>query len=288
MGIKFKNVSYTYQANTPFEKKALKDITLEISSGTFTAIIGHTGSGKSTLIQHLNALLLPEVGTIAIDDIQIDNRKALRLKQLRKKVGVVFQFPEQQLFEETVLKDIMFGPINFGLSENEAINVAQETATLIGLDVGLLDKSPFELSGGQMRKVAIAGILASKPKILVLDEPTAGLDPKGKKQLMELIRKLNKEEGITIILVTHNMEDALKYADRFIVMHEGKILFNGGTEIFNQEFEIMSKANLSVPFPLSFLNKFENKFNVQINKDIRTLEDALEKVTPHIKQVKYE
>jgi energy-coupling factor transport system ATP-binding protein len=288
LGIKFKNVSYTYQANTPFEKKALKDITLEISSGTFTAIIGHTGSGKSTLIQHLNALLLPEVGTIAIDDIQIDNRKALRLKQLRKKVGVVFQFPEQQLFEETVLKDIMFGPINFGLSENEAINVAQETATLIGLDVGLLDKSPFELSGGQMRKVAIAGILASKPKILVLDEPTAGLDPKGKKQLMELIRKLNKEEGITIILVTHNMEDALKYADRFIVMHEGKILFNGGTEIFNQEFEIMSKANLSVPFPLSFLNKFENKFNVQINKDIRTLEDALEKVTPHIKQVKYE
>jgi energy-coupling factor transport system ATP-binding protein len=283
LGIKFKNVSYTYQANTPFEKKALNDITIEVTPGTFTAIIGHTGSGKSTLIQHLNALLLPQEGNIEIDDFNIDNRKTLRLKQLRKKVGVVFQFPEQQLFEETVLKDIMFGPINFGLSKKDAMEVAEETASLIGLDKDILNKSPFELSGGQMRKVAIAGILASKPSILVLDEPTAGLDPRGKKQLMELIRKLNKEDGITIILVTHNMEDALKYADKFIVMHEGKVLFNGGYEIFISEHELLSKTNLSIPFPLSFLNRFEAKFNVEVNKNVRSLEDAIEKITPHLR-----
>jgi energy-coupling factor transport system ATP-binding protein len=283
LGIKFKNVSYTYQAKTPFEKKALNDITIEVTPGTFTAIIGHTGSGKSTLIQHLNALLLPQEGNIEIDDFNIDNRKTVRLKLLRKKVGVVFQFPEQQLFEETVLKDIMFGPINFGLSKKDAMKVAVETASLIGLDKDILNKSPFELSGGQMRKVAIAGILASKPSILVLDEPTAGLDPRGKKQLMELIRKLNKEDGITIILVTHNMEDALKYADKFIVMHEGKVLFNGGNEIFICEHELLSKANLAIPFPLSFLNRFEAKFNVEVNKNVRTLEEAIEKITPHLR-----
>ena len=216
MDIRFKQVDFTYQPNTPFEQRALFDINLTIQDGSYTAIVGHTGSGKSTLLQHLNALVKPTKGQVTIGERVItpetDNKN---LKPIRKKVGIVFQFPEAQLFEETVERDIAFGPKNFGVSDEEAKKLAKKMLDLVGLDEKYLQHSPFELSGGQMRRVAIAGVLAMEPEVLVLDEPTAGLDPKGRKEMMEMFSRLHKEHNMTIVLVTHLMDDVRRSCDCF-------------------------------------------------------------------------
>ena len=213
MSITFKEVEHIYSESTPFAYHALKGVNLDIKNGSFTAVIGQTGSGKSTLIQHINALLLPSSGNIEIDDYVITSaNKPSGLKMLRKKAGLVFQFPEYQLFEETIEKDIIFGPINFGISEDEAKQISKKVINIVGLDETYLDKSPFDLSGGQKRRVAIAGILAMDPDILILDEPTAGLDPQGANEMMNLFKKINKS-GKTIILVTHDMNHVLQYCD---------------------------------------------------------------------------
>lgn len=223
MDITFENVSYTYQKNTPFEHKALENISFHIPKRSFVAIIGHTGSGKSTLIQHLNGLLIPTEGKVTIGEYELTKeKKPENMKALRSKVGIVFQYPEHQLFEETVEKDIAFGPKNFGLDDATIEKRIKEVLPKVGLSEELLSRSPFDLSGGQMRRVAIAGVLASKPSVYVLDEPTAGLDPRGQKEIMDMFYELHHEEKATTILVTHNMEDALKYADYIIILNKGK------------------------------------------------------------------
>ena len=220
MAIEFKHVSYTYQAGTPFEQQALDDISVKIKDGSFTALVGHTGSGKSTFIQHLNGLLKPTAGEIQINDQLITPQtKNKELDDLRHQVGILFQFSENQLFEETVLKDIAFAPKNFGKSESEAEDLARAKAKLVGIDDQLLERSPFELSGGQMRRVALAGILAMEPQILVLDEPLIGLDPVGKRETMGIFKQLHENEKMTILIVTHNMDDVADYADKAIADH---------------------------------------------------------------------
>lgn len=258
MDITLQQVSYAYSKNTPFEKRALFDVDLHIPSGSYQAIIGHTGSGKSTILQHLNALLKPTEGSIQIGDVEVQaDKKNKQLRKVRQKVGIVFQFPEHQLFDETVLKDIMFGPLNFGVPENEAKSRAIELVKLLGLPEEVLDKSPFDLSGGQMRRVAIAGVLAMNPEVLVLDEPTAGLDPRGRKEIMELFARLHHERGITTILVTHSMEDAARYADRIAIMHNGKCVLEGTPqEIFSNE-ERLTDYRLELPKSVQFQKKVE-------------------------------
>lgn len=228
MDIEIKDVEHRYQMKTPFERLAIYDVNAVIKEGSYVAVIGHTGSGKSTLLQHLNGLLKPTKGQIRLgEDVLEAGKKNKHLKALRKKVGIVFQFPEHQLFEETILKDIAFGPINFGMSREKAEEKAREMLKLVGLGAELSDRSPFELSGGQMRRVAIAGVLAMEPEVLVLDEPTAGLDPRGRKEIMDMFYSLHKQRNLTTILVTHSMEDAAAYADELIVMHKGTVKAKG-------------------------------------------------------------
>ncbi|NCU18119.1 energy-coupling factor ABC transporter ATP-binding protein [Pallidibacillus pasinlerensis] len=267
MEIKTKHLEYVYQKNSPFEKRALYNINITIPENSYTAIIGHTGSGKSTLLQHFNGLLQPTSGEIQIGDLVIGSEKKKKgLKSIRKKVGIVFQFPEHQLFEETVEKDICFGPMNFGLSEEEAKIRAKKALKQVGLNEEFLQKSPFDLSGGQMRRIAIAGVLAMKPEVLVLDEPTAGLDPRGRTEIMDMFYSLYKQHGISIVLVTHSMEDASKYADHIIVMHKGTV-YKYGTprEIFDSPEELI-KLGLDVPESIRFQLKLEEKIGAQIGK----------------------
>lgn len=226
MPIKFADVFFTYSLKTPYEFAALSAINLDIKDGSFTCLVGKTGSGKSTLISMLNALLVPTSGEVTIDEFVVTNNKKKRTKKLanlRKRVGVVFQFPEYQLFEDSVEKDVAFGPSNFGVSKNECLRIAHECLAKVGLDESYYQKSPFELSGGEKRRVAIAGILALEPKILVLDEPTAGLDPKGSNEMLSLFKKLN-DEGVTIVFVTHDMNIVLEYASDVVVLDDGKIV----------------------------------------------------------------
>ena len=247
MGISLKNVYYTYQEGSPFEGRALSDISLEIKDGSYTAIIGHTGSGKSTLLQLLNGLLRPTKGTIQFEDFVLDNHSEPKeMKYLRKKVGLVFQFPESQLFAETVLADVAFGPQNFGVPKDKAEEIAKEKLAIVGLEESIYDKSPFELSGGQMRRVAIAGILAIEPEILVLDEPTAGLDPAGRKELMALFETLHKN-GMTLVLVTHTMDDVANFADTVFALEAGKLVLNGSPREIFQQVEYLQKLQLGVP-----------------------------------------
>ncbi|WP_404589425.1 energy-coupling factor ABC transporter ATP-binding protein [Enterococcus sp. UD-01] len=256
MDIRFEQVDFTYQPNTPFEQRALFDVNLTIKEGSYTAIVGHTGSGKSTLLQHLNALVKPTKGTVTIGDRTIvpeTNNK--NLKPIRKKVGIVFQFPEAQLFEETVAKDIAFGPKNFGVTEEEAQQTAAKMLHLVGLDDSYLDRSPFELSGGQMRRVAIAGVLAMEPEVLVLDEPTAGLDPQGRKEMMEMFEQLHKKQGITIVLVTHLMDDVANYADHVLVLEKGKIVKAGTPQIVFADIDWLKEKQLGVPTAAAFAEK---------------------------------
>lgn len=260
MSIQAKKLNYTYQIGTPLEHVALKDVSINIEDGSYTAIVGHTGSGKSTLLQHLNGLLKPTSGEISINGYTIDNTtKNKELGKLRKEVGFVFQFPEAQLFEETVLKDIAFAPKNFGKSEDEAEKIAREKAKLVALPEEVLEKSPFELSGGQMRRVAIAGILAMEPKVLVLDEPTAGLDPEGRHQMMEMFNRLHKDENLTIILVTHQMNDVAEYADHVIVLESGKIIADSTPKELFSDPEWLKNHHLNLPQTTDFAYKLFDK-----------------------------
>ena len=241
------NVSYTYQEGTPFASAALSDVSLTIEDGFYTAIIGHTGSGKSTILQLLNGLLVPTKGSVRVFDTLITSTSVNKqIRQIRKQVGLVFQFAENQIFEETVLKDVAFGPQNFGVSVEEAEAIAREKLDLVGIDESLFERSPFELSGGQMRRVAIAGILAMEPSILVLDEPTAGLDPIGRKELMTLFEKLH-QDGITIVLVTHLMDDVAEFADQVYVMEKGRLVKSGAPSLVFQNLEFMENIQLGVP-----------------------------------------
>ena len=247
MIIEIKNLNFTYNPNTPFQAKALKDINLSIDEGEFIGLIGHTGSGKSTLVQHLNGLIRPTSGEVVIDGANITD-KDVKLSSIRQKVGLVFQYPEHQLFEETVYKDIAFGPSNLGIGKEEVDKRVREAMDLVGLDFeSLKDRSPFELSGGQKRRVAIAGVIAMKPKVLVLDEPTAGLDPHGRDEILGEIYNLFRKEKITIILVSHSMEDIAKLVDRILVMHDGRIVMDGKTrDIFKRADELES-IGLGIP-----------------------------------------
>ncbi|MGN7386280.1 energy-coupling factor ABC transporter ATP-binding protein [Sporosarcina sp. SAFN-015] len=267
MDISLQQVGYSYAKGTPFEKRALYEVNASIKSGSYTAVIGHTGSGKSTLLLHLNGLLKPTEGSVGIGEINItSDTKAKELKKIRKHVGIVFQFPEHQLFEETVEKDIMFGPLNFGIPEEEARRRAHELIKLLGLPEDVAQKSPFDLSGGQMRRVAIAGVLAFKPSVLILDEPTAGLDPRGRKEIMELFNKLHKEEGLTTILVTHSMEDAARYADQILVMHEGRSVMSGTAEEVFRDAERLKSFRLDLPRSVAFQRDVEKLFGRQFGK----------------------
>ncbi len=248
MSIEIKDLEHIYNPGTPFERKALKGITLSIPEGKVTAIIGQTGSGKSTLVQHLNGLLLPSAGTLDVAGFHIQPLLKLKdIKQLRKEVGLVFQFPEYQLFEETIEKDIAFGPKNFGTPENEAFALVKKVLPMVGLDESYLERSPFELSGGQKRRVAIAGILILDPQILVLDEPTAGLDPQGAKEMMELFMDLNRKQNKTILLVTHDMDHVLNYCNHVIILSHGKVKQESDVREFFEHPEWMLKTGINPP-----------------------------------------
>ena len=259
MGISLKNVYYTYQEGSPFEGQALSDISLEIKDRSYTAIVGHTGSGKSTLLQLLNGLLCPTQGEIQFDDFVLDRESdQKKMKHLRKKVGLVFQFPESQLFAETVLADVAFRPQNFGISRERAEEIAKDKLAVVGLNDAIYNKSPFELSGGQMRRVAIAGILAIEPEVLVLDEPTAGLDPSGRKELMALFETLHKN-GMTIVLVTHTMDDVANFADTVYVLKGGNLVLEGSPSSVFQEVEYLQKIQLGVPKITNFALQLQQK-----------------------------
>ncbi len=283
MSITFEKVEHTYSENSPFAYHALKGIDLQIEKGKMTALIGHTGSGKSTLIQHINALLLPTSGTVKIDDFLITaTEKPSTLKPLRKKAGLVFQFPEYQLFEETILKDIIFGPKNFGVSEEDAINIAKEMLKLVGLDESYLNKSPFDLSGGQKRRVAIAGILAMKPDILILDEPTAGLDPQGAKEMMQLFKQIHLQ-GTTIVLVTHDMNHVLEYCDDVVVMNKGRIERHVSVDEIFQETDYLTSLSIDLPIITSFIIEL-NKNGFSIDPSIKDINQLIEEIGGQINE----
>ena len=259
MGITLENVSFTYQEGTPLSSSALTDVSLTIEDGSYTALIGHTGSGKSTILQLLNGLLVPSKGSVRVFDTVITPTSTNKeIRQIRKQVGLVFQFAENQIFEETVLKDVAFGPQNFGVSEEEAQKIAREKLALVGIDESLFERSPFELSGGQMRRVAIAGMLAMEPTVLVLDEPTAGLDPLGRKELMTLFKKLHLA-GMTIVLVTHLMDDVAEYADQVYVMEKGCLIHSGKPSEVFQDVTFMENVQLGVPKITAFCKRLADR-----------------------------
>ena len=273
MSIKIENLTHVYMPKTPFEKKAIDDVSIEIKQGEFVALIGHTGSGKSTLIQHINGLLKPASGRILIDDIDI-TQKNVKLTNIRKKVGLVFQYPEYQLFEETIEKDISFGPQNLGLDNDEINKRVQRAMKIVGLDYEQYrDKSPFEISGGQKRRVAIGGVVGMEPKVLILDEPTAGLDPKGRDDILSQIVELYKEYNMTIILVSHSMEDVAKVANRILVMDKGKCILDGTPVKIFKEIEILESVGLAVPQVTYLIRELRTK-GFDISEDIFTIEQA--------------
>ena len=273
MSIKIENLTYVYMPKTPFEKKALDNVNLEIEYGEFLAVIGHTGSGKSTLIQHLNGLLKPASGKIYVDGTDITD-KDTKLVDIRKKVGLVFQYPEYQLFEETIAKDIAYGPTNLGLNEDEILRRVKKSMEMVGLDYDeYKDISPFELSGGQKRRVAIAGVIAMEPNVLILDEPTAGLDPAGRDDILEQIKFLHEKYNMTIILVSHSMEDVGKLAEKIIVMNDGHIELQGKPKEVFREIDTLERIGLAVPQVTYLMRELKRKgFNV--SEDIFTVEKA--------------
>ena len=284
MSITFKNVDHTYNAGSPFSYAALKNINLSIPEGKVTAIIGETGSGKTTLVQHLNALLLPTAGEIEILDKKIiANEKPQNLKELRKQVGLVFQFPEYQLFEETIEKDIAFGPKNFGVSEEDAAKIVRDVMKVVGLDESYLERSPFDLSGGQKRRVAIAGILAMDPGVLVLDEPTAGLDPQGAKDMMELFVRMNTEFHKTVLIVTHDMEHVLNYCDEVIVVKDGNIEKQCDVKEFFRSVDLLKQLRINPPAIIRLREELiANGF--AIDPSILTLEELAKACASEVKK----
>lgn len=274
--IKTENLTHLYSAGTPFEKVAVNDVSIEIEQGELVGVIGHTGSGKSTLIQHLNGLIKPESGKIFIDGVDIWQDKHT-LQQIRFKVGLVFQYPEYQLFEETVYKDIAFGPKNLGLSESEVDQAVRKACDSVGIKESMLQKSPFELSGGQKRRVAIAGVIAMNPKVLILDEPTAGLDPKGRDRILDMIKDYHQQEKNTVLLVSHSMEDIAKYSTKVLVMNKSRLYAYGGVdEIFSRSEEI-EKIGLSIPQVTKVFNELNRK-GYPVSKNIYTIEKAKEEL----------
>lgn len=284
MPIKFEQVSHIYSDGTPFRYVALEDVNLEFEEGKFTAVIGQTGSGKSTLVQHLNALLLPTSGTVTVGDREIKaGEEPKGLKPLRKKVGLVFQFPEYQLFEETVLKDVSFGPKNFGTSVKEAEEKASNALKMVGLGKEYEERSPLELSGGQKRRVAIAGILAMDPDILVLDEPTAGLDPQGALEMMRLFRDLNKIHGTTIIMVTHDMEQVFGFCDRVVVMENGKPRIHTTVDEFFKDSSQCVEMGILPPALIRMKDALKEK-GFALDDTIRTLPVLAREIAKQVKK----
>ena len=269
------HISYIYSPGTAYEKKALDDVSLTINKGEFIGIIGHTGSGKSTLIQHFNGLEKATSGTIYFDGQDIYD-KDFNIKSLRSRVGLVFQYPEHQLFETTVLEDVKFGPKNLGLGKVEVDLRAFEAIKQVGLSEKCYDDSPFELSGGQKRRVAIAGVLAMKPEILILDEPTAGLDPRGRDEILDQIAKLHKE-GLTVILVSHSMEDVAKYADRIIAMNSGKVAFDGTPKEVFRHYKELERMGLSAP-QITYVMQAMKELGLDVDTDVSTVEEAKEEI----------
>lgn len=273
MSIKVENLTHIYMPKSPFEKVALDNINFEIEDGDFVALIGHTGSGKSTLIQHLNGLLKATLGNIIVDNMDLSDKKT-KLSDIRKKVGLVFQYPEYQLFEETIEKDIEYGPKNLGLEQEEITTRVKRAMEMVGLDYEKYkDLSPFELSGGQKRRVAIAGVIAMEPKVLILDEPTAGLDPHGRDEILAQIKKLHEQYKMTVILVSHSMEDVAKIANRVIVMNKGKIALDGTVAEVFKEIETLENIGLAVP-QVTYLIKALRDKGFNISDDIFTIEEA--------------
>ena len=283
MQISLKNVSYTYNYKTPYAREVLKDINLNVEEGSYTVIIGKTGSGKSTLIEHINGLLLPTHGEVLVNNVLITNPKskkekrelAKKLKVLRQDVAVLFQFSEQQLFETSVLKDIIFAPLNYGISEERAISKAKELIKLVGLDESYLDKSPFELSGGEMRKVALCGVLALEPKVLILDEPTVALDYKSREEIMTMVKKLKDELNMTIVLISHNMNYVLEYADKVFVLKNGEISFEGTVEELFADETLLKENSLEQPELLKFYNNLQEN-NIKLDVFPRKYEDLID------------
>ncbi len=282
MAITFEKVSHVYGEGTPFSFLALKKVTAEIKKGSMTAVIGHTGSGKSTFVQHLNGLLLPTDGTVTVGEYIISaDKKPEVMKPLRKKCGLVFQFPEYQLFEETIEKDIIFGPINFGIDENTAKQNAKKALKAVGLDESYLERSPFDLSGGQKRRVAIAGILVMEPEILVLDEPTAGLDPRGAKEMMSLFKNLN-QQGTTILLVTHDMNQVLEYCDEAIVMSKGQVVKSGTVQEIFSEPKYLDELSIELPILTQIIHQL-NAQGFELDTAITNLEDLAKAIGGELK-----
>ena len=277
MSIKIENLTHVYMPKSPFEKKALDNVNLVIEDGEFLALIGHTGSGKSTLIQHLNGLLEPTSGRILVDDIDITNKEA-KFTEIRKKIGLVFQYPEYQLFEETIEKDIAFGPNNLELSSEEVSRRVKKSMEMVGLDYETYKNvSPFDLSGGQKRRVAIAGVIAMEPKVLILDEPTAGLDPQGRDDILEQIKLLHEKYKMTIVLVSHSMEDVGKLAQRIVVMNKGKVeLLGKPSEVF-KEVETLEKIGLAVP-QVTYLMRVLRERGFDVSDEIFTVEKGTEAI----------
>lgn len=285
MSIEIIKLDHTYSMGTPFEFKALQNINVVIEDGLFIGLIGHTGSGKSTLIQHLNGLLKPTSGTIIVDDIDLTDKNT-KMNDVRKNVGLVFQYPEHQLFEETVEKDVAYGPSNLGLDKEEIKKRVIESMEMVNLNYEeIKDKSPFELSGGQMRRVAIAGVLAMKPGILILDEPTAGLDPRGRDEILNQIKDMHRKEKMTVILVSHSMEDISKYADKIIVMANGEVcLYDTPENIFSQS-TFLENIGLSVPQITRLMHKINN-FDAQVRNNIYTVDEAKKEILEWLRRRK--
>ena len=280
MSIVVKNLQFTYSANSPYETRALKDVNLTINEGDFLGIVGHTGSGKSTFIQHLNGLIKVQEGEIEVFDIKLTNAKKPKpdLRKLRSHVGMVFQYPEYQLFEETVYKDVAFGPKNLGLSQEEINDRVKEAIELVGLDYEKYkDRAPFELSGGQKRRVAIAGIIAMKPKVLILDEPTAGLDPSGKEQILSLIKNLKEKCSPTIIVISHDIDEITRFANRLVVFNDGKVAFDEPMkELFKHQQELV-EMGLDIPLAIKIANELKAK-GIKLGENIVTMSDLLREI----------
>ena len=284
MSIKINHLTHVYNPETAFEKVALEDVSVEIKKGEFVGLIGHTGSGKSTLIQHLNGLLTPTSGEILLNDVDIFKDKD-NLREARRRIGLAFQYPEYQLFEMTVYKDVAFGPTNMKLSPEEIDMSVVSALTTVGIGKELYEKSPFELSGGQKRRVAIAGVLAMNPEVLILDEPTAGLDPKGREEILDAIRALHKERGITVILVSHSMEDVARLVERIVVMHKGKVAMEGEPKEIFSRVTALEEIGLAAP-QVSYVFEALRAQGYDLSPDIYTVEDAREALLPFLRQVK--
>lgn len=283
MSIKIENLTHVYMPKTPFETVALDNINLELEEGKFYALIGHTGSGKSTLIQHLNGLLKPTSGKIIVDGMDITDKKTV-MSEIRKKVGLVFQYPEYQLFEETIEKDIAFGPNNLGLTEEEVSKRVKRAMLMVGLDYEKYkDLSPFEISGGQKRRVAIAGVVAMEPTVLILDEPIAGLDPRGRDAILSQIKKLHEEYRHTIILVTHSMEDVAEIAEEVIVMSDAKVIMKGTPREVFTRIEMLEEVGLGAP-QITYLMRALKERGIPVREDIFTVAEAKAEIMKYLKQ----